>query len=140
MSTFVKVMVAMLLTLPLGAYVAGTLAGAGTDMPTRRAPVVLEVDDTTANRTPSPSPRPAGTRTPDRRTDDQGDDHGDDHGGRRDRDDRDEADDDRDDRDDDIPVVRPTPLGVDDDDDDRDDRDEPGDDRDDRDDDGGDDD
>ncbi len=35
-STFLKVMLGLLLTLPLGAYVAGTLASSRTDMPAPR--------------------------------------------------------------------------------------------------------
>ena len=52
-----KVMVALLLTLPLGAYITGTLAASQTDMPPTRVPVVLE-------GSPSESVLPTPSRTP----------------------------------------------------------------------------
>ncbi|MGH3364236.1 MAG: hypothetical protein ACRDOW_05860 [Nocardioidaceae bacterium] len=95
MSTFVKVMVALLLTLPLGAYITGTLAASQTDMPPTRVPVVLEGHPSeSALPTPSRTPRPSPTSGPTRNRDDRGDDVDDD---------------------DDVRVIRPTPREVDDD-------------------------
>jgi hypothetical protein len=100
-STFLKVALAMLLTLPLGAYITGTLVASQTDMPQERAPVVID-SRPTESPTATPTP-PAPSRSPD------------DNGG-----DRKDRDDDRDDDsghggDDDVRVVRPTPRDVDDD-------------------------
>jgi len=90
-STFVKVMVALLLTLPLGAYVTGTLVASRVDAPVTRVPVVLD------SGAPTGTPGP-----PDARPSTGPDDNG-------------RGDDDRWDDDDDVRVVRPTPHDVDDD-------------------------
>ena len=94
MSTFLKVALGLLLTLPLGAYITGTLVASQADMPQDRAPVVV---DSPPSETPptTPAPPPSPTRSP---GDDRGDDHDDDH-----------------DDDDDVRVIRPTPREVDDD-------------------------
>jgi len=95
-STFLKVMVALLLTLPLGAYITGTLVASQTDMPPTRVPVVLEGSPSeSVLPTPSRTPRPSPTSDPTRNRDDRGDDDDDD--------------------DDDVRVIRPTPREVDDD-------------------------
>ena len=100
MSTFLKVALALLLTLPLGAYITGTLVASQTDMPQERAPVVIDSRPTESPTVTPTSPEPS--RSPD------------DKGG-----DREDRDDDRDDDsghggDDDARVVRPTPRDVDD--------------------------
>jgi hypothetical protein len=114
-STFLKVMVAMLLTLPLGAYITGTLVASQAEMPSERAPVVIEdapSPTVTVTATPSPSPDSGKGRKNQDRDDDDDDD------------DRDDWDDD-DDSDDRVRVIRPTPRDVDDDNDDsRDDHDD----------------
>ena len=100
-----KVLVGLLVTLPVGAYVAGTLVASQADMPAQRAPVVITDQpsparsagpDPRSGQSSSPSPRPSATRSDDDRDDDRGDDHGGD-------------------RDDDLEEVRPTPRDVDDD-------------------------
>lgn len=99
MSTFFKVALGLLLTLPLGAYIAGTLAASQADMPDQRPAVVIsQTTSGTAGPSetarPSPRPKPSPTASPD-----------------------DSDDDSRDDSDDDgVRVVRPTPREVDDDD------------------------
>lgn len=127
-STFLKVAIGLLLTLPLGAYIAGTLVASQATMPERR-PAVVITQSASETASTTPTPRPSPSRTPDGRDDD-----------RRGRDD--DIDDRDDDGDDDVQVVRPTPREVDDDRDDHDDSDDHDDtdDRDDRDDDSGDDD
>lgn len=97
MSTFLKVALGLLLTLPLGAYITGTLVASQTDMPQERAPVVI---DSRPTESPTASPTPP---EPSRSPDDKG-------GDRKDRDD-----DSGHDGDDDVRVVRPTPREVDDD-------------------------
>ena len=99
MSTFLKVALGLLLTLPLGAYITGTLVASQTDMPQERAPVVID-SRPTESPTATPAP-PEPSRSPDDKGDDRDDDRDDDsgHGG-----------------DDDVRVVRPTPRDVDDDD------------------------
>jgi hypothetical protein len=101
---FLKVAMGLLLTLPLGAYIAGTLVASQVDMPQERPAVVIDsrssgISTPTPTSTPTPSPRPDPTRSPD---DDNGgdDDHGGNsgHGGG-----------------DDVRVVRPTPRDVDED-------------------------
>lgn len=67
--TFWKVLAVLVLTLPVGAYVAGTLVASQQDAPTRRSPIVLtEVNASpgSGNATPSPSPtaKPSGGPTP----------------------------------------------------------------------------
>ena len=101
MSTFWKIMIGLMVTLPVGAYVAGNLAGAMADGPAPHGPIVIR----DARTTPLPDPsQPAGGPTtpahPDSRND--GDDDSDGDG------------------DDDIEVVRPQPDDVDDVDDDAD--------------------
>lgn len=107
MGTFVKVMAALLLTLPLGAYIAGTLVSSQVDMPAERVPVVVSgspmPEPTTdpaaplsGTQTKTPRPSPSATSSPD---DDDRSGHG--RGG-------------DDDDDDDVRVVRPTPRDLDD--------------------------
>lgn len=117
MSTFFKVALGLLLTLPLGAYIAGTLVASQADMPDQRPAVVIsQATSGTAGPSetarPSARPKPSPTASPDDSDDDS-------------RDDSDDSDDD------DVRVVRPTPREVDDDDhrdDDADDSDDGGDD------------
>jgi uncharacterized membrane protein YgcG len=66
MSAIWKVLVGLVLTLPVGAYVAGTLVSSQANVPDRRAPVVI-------SGTPTPGAAPSADQSP-------GDDHGDDHG------------------------------------------------------------
>ena len=102
MSTFLKVALALLLTLPLGAYITGTLVASQTDMPQERAPVVID-SRPTVSPTVTPTP-PEPSRSPD----DKG-------GESEDRDDdRDDDDNSGNGGDDDVRVVRPTPRDVDD--------------------------
>lgn len=89
MSTFLKVAIGLLLTLPLCAYIAGTLVASQADMPGARPAVVISGTPSDA-ATPRPSPAPSPTRSPD--------DHDDDHD---------------DDDDDPVRVLRPTPRDVD---------------------------
>ena len=103
MSLFWKGLVVLLLTLPVGAYVAGSLAGPRVELPDQRPPVLVDDPDPVASSgsgRPSESPR-GGNR-----------------GGQDDDEDRDGRDDDRrdDDDDDDVRVVRPDPDDLDDDD------------------------
>jgi len=110
-STFLKVTLALLLTLPLGAYIAGTLVASQTDMPPTRVPVVLEGSPSeSVLPTPSRTPRPSPSSDPTRNRDDPGDD---DHDSRGDDDGRKDGD-----GDDEVRVIRPTPRDVDDPDDD----------------------
>lgn len=101
-STFLKVALGLLLTLPLGAYIAGTLVASQASMPAERRPVVIEA---TTSDTPSATPSRSPSRTPEPTPDDHGGERGDDHGGG--------------DDDESVHVVRPTPREVDDDHDDR---------------------
>ena len=66
MSAVWKVLVGLVLTLPVGAYVAGTLVSSQANVPDRRAPVVISDN-------PSPGAAPSADQSP-------GDDHADDHG------------------------------------------------------------
>lgn len=100
-STFLKVAIGLLLTLPLGAYIAGTLVASQASMPAERRPVVIEA---TTSDTPSATPSRSPSRTPEPTPDDHGGERSDDHGG---------GDDEH------VDVVRPTPREVDDDHDDR---------------------
>lgn len=107
MSRFVKVVLAALLTVPLGAYVAGTLVASQAEMPTRRVPVVLQGTSSSAGVTPAGTPRTSPSSRPTH-----------DPGGRRGN--HDDSDDRRDDGerkadDDAVVVVRPTPHDVGDD-------------------------
>ena len=122
MSWFWKGLVVLLLALPVGAYVTGSLAGAPADLPDRLEPVVVQdpsSGDTAPEPSPSEGPRDGGA------TGDREDADRDDRDGRDEGDDRDE-----------VEVVRPDPDDLDDDsdddgrdlDDDENDRDHPGDD------------
>lgn len=114
MSTVWKVIAALLLTLPVGAYVAGTLVASQADVPIERAPIVIR-DSATGSAGPSTpaetmSPRPTARPTdkendgPDGKGDDDDDSSGPGGGD--------------DDGDDDVRVVRPSPDDIEDDDDD----------------------
>lgn len=98
----------LLLTLPVGAYVAGSVLAGQEPLPDRRAPVV--VDDPTGPATGSPA-GPGRTESPG--TDDDRDvgDDGSDNRGRGEGEDR-QA------RDDDVDIIRPEPEDIDDDGDD----------------------
>lgn len=105
-STFFKVALGLLLTVPLGAYIAGTLVASQADMPDQRPAVVISQttsgtagpsETTSPSPTRSARPKPSPTAT---------------------HDDSDDSDDD------DVRVVRPTPREVDDDDDRDDDSDD----------------
>jgi hypothetical protein len=130
MSWFWKGLVVLLLALPVGAYVTGSLAGAPAGLPDRREPVVVQ--DPTADDT-APKPSRPGPGTADDRDDDRDDDRGDNSGKGKGGGGRDDGDD--------VEVVRPDPDDLDDEsdddgrdhdgDDNRDDRDDRDDDRDD---------
>lgn len=100
MSPFLKVMVALLLTLPLGGYVAGTLASSPADAPPAPVPVVLEGNPSHGAETAPGDPQPSASSSPGQERGDgdpgrdDGDDDGDDDGG--------------------VRVIRPTPHDVDD--------------------------
>ena len=95
MSTLVKILVTLGLVLPMGAFVAGSLAASSADEPAPRETIVIRDSPTRTaspdgDRTPSPSPgHDAG--------DDHGGDRGDDHSG-----------------DDDVIVIVPSPDDLDD--------------------------
>jgi hypothetical protein len=100
----VKALVVALLTLPVIAYVTGSMVAARSDLPAQREPVVIgDMMDVEPQQTIATEP---GRR-----------------GGQDDPDDRDDDADDADDADDDdsVSVVRPQPREIDDDADDRDD-------------------
>jgi len=103
MGLVVKALVVALLTLPVMAYVTGSMVGARSDLPAQRDPVVIgdrmDVEPQQTIRS-EPSRRPG----PDDRDDDPDD-----------TDDGDDPDDDS------VSVVRPQPREIDDDSDDRDD-------------------
>jgi len=111
MGLVVKALVLALLTLPVMAYVTGSMVGARSDLPAQREPVVIgdrmDVEPQQTIET-EPARRP-GQDDPDDDPDDDSDDRGDD------RDDGDDPDDDS------VSVVRPQPREIDDDADDRDD-------------------
>ena len=126
MATFWKGLVVVLLTLPVGAYVTGSLVGSQADLPDRRAPVVIDDPQTTP---PSPTSKSTGrpdssdqpTATPDGPpsssspggSSNDSDDGGKDDGG----------------KDDEVQVIRPEPDDLDGDLDDRDGDDDSEDDR-----------
>ena len=102
MGLVVKALVLALLTLPVMAYVTGSMVGARSELPAQRDPVVIgdRMDVAPQQTIKSEPPR------------------------RGDQDDRDDGQDDRDDDGDDtddVSVVRPQPREIDDDADDRDD-------------------
>ena len=100
MGLVVKALVLALLTLPVMAYVTGSMVGARSELPAQREPVVIgdRMDVAPQQTIESEPPR------------------------RGDPDDSDDRDDDGDDTDDDsVSVVRPQPREIDDDADDRDD-------------------
>src|SRR5690606_35426616 len=107
-SVFLKVAIGLLLTLPLGAYIAGTLVASQASMPEERAPIVVQStpSSSTTTTTPSRTPRPSAKPTQGR-TSPAPDDRGPDDSGHDDSDDRDDSDD--------VKVVRPSPREVDDD-------------------------
>jgi hypothetical protein len=97
----VKALVVALLTLPVVAYVTGSLAGARSELPTHREPVLI------GERTqvePQQTIRPEPTRRPDPEVSTDADDRG----GSDDRGSDDPADDDT------VSVVRPQPRDIDD--------------------------
>lgn len=107
MGLVVKALVVALLTLPVMAYVTGSMVGARSDLPAQRAPVVIgdpmDVEPQQTIETEPARPRP--------------DDRDDDPDDAEDRDGPDDGDPD----DDSVSVVRPQPRDIDDDADDRDD-------------------
>lgn len=113
MSWFWKAFVVMLLALPVGAYVTGSLAGSQADLPDRLTPVVVEDPQPSAPSTPDPTPGTSPRATP-------GGDGDDDRRGEGRRGDDGRGDDGDDDE---VQVIRPEPddVGDDDRDDGRDD-------------------
>jgi len=108
MGTFAKVLIALVIALPMAAYVAGSLVASSSEQPTRREPVIVRDAPEPDTGTGSPTSDPS--RPPDDDPDDDPDDEQDDDDG--------EQDDDR------IRKVTPAPTRVGDDDDDRDDTDD----------------
>lgn len=111
MSTLLKILLPLAVLLPLGGFIAGSLATIADDEPPARAPIVLRDDETSAPTTPT-----APSRAPSERpTEGRGDSDNTDDGDRR-----------EDDGEDHEPVVTPGPVENDDDheDDDGDDRDD----------------
>ena len=108
MSAFWKVMVGLLLTLPVAAYVTGTLVASQADLPDRRSPVVIS-DSPSQGATPSQDPTGIATEQPEKKppkSTARPTQNGDDGDGRRAQDeDGDE-----------VRIVRPTPREVGDDD------------------------
>jgi hypothetical protein len=102
----VKALVVALLTLPVVAYVTGSLVGARSELPAQREPVLI---GERVQVEPRQTIRPEPTRRPDPESPADADDSGD-------RGDSDDPDDD-----DSVSVVRPQPRDIDDDADDRDD-------------------
>jgi hypothetical protein len=106
MGLVVKALVVALLTLPVIAYVTGSMVDARSDLPAQREPVVIgdrmDVEPQQTIETEPARPRPDDSDGPDDSTDGPDDDG-------------DDADDD------DVSVVRPQPRDIDDDADDRDD-------------------
>ena len=102
---FWRTLIVCLVTLPVGAYVAGTLAASQAEAPAQRTPIV--VSDQEASGTAAPSSDPTRPPAPSTSTDDVVGERDGDSG-------RDEDDDD----DDDVDSVNPTPDDIDDDDDD----------------------
>jgi hypothetical protein len=108
MALFWKALVVLLLTLPVGAYVAGGLAGPRAELPDRRPPVLVD-DPAPVASSGSGTPSQGSSESP--RDDGQVGRDGDEG-----RDGR--GDDEDDDDDDDVRVVRPDPDDLDDEDDD----------------------
>ena len=121
MGPVTKLLLVLALVVPIGAYVAGSLAATGRDEPADRGPVILR---------DAPTTPPSETAGPSRNRDGANREGQDDRDDRDDRDGRDGGDDRNDDRDDDARVVKPqpTPVGEDDGDGDGDDDDGPDDD------------
>ncbi|HEU5036534.1 MAG TPA: hypothetical protein VFT70_06005 [Nocardioides sp.] len=92
MSKLWKVLVTVALVVPMGAYVAGSLAASASDDPAPRHPITIRDPGSTPSRSPSPSSSSSSSPTDgpevimpgyDDLDDDHGrDGHGDDHGGR----------------------------------------------------------
>ena len=89
MKTLVKTLIALGLVLPLGAYVAGSLAAVGADDPRPHDTIVIR-DSPTRSASPDLRPSPSARSTPDDHGEpevvtpsvhDLGDDHGGDRGG-----------------------------------------------------------
>lgn len=108
-SIFLKVAVGLLLTLPLGAYVAGTLVASQASMPEERAPIGVESSPSSSTTATRPSPS---VPTPDDR---RPDDRNSSHGGSGD----DDSDGSGHDDPDDVEVVRPSPHEIEDEREDR---------------------
>lgn len=105
-NTLLKVLLGLLLVLPLGAYITGTLVASQADVPTHRDPVV--VDGTLSGTGSDPAATPSGAgMSPSASPSPRGDDDPDDP------DDPDDSDD-SDDSDDEVRVIRPTPHEVED--------------------------
>jgi hypothetical protein len=67
MGSFWKVMVALMLTVPMAAYIMGTLMASQAEMPSRRTPIVItesQSGSTSASSSPRPSNGPAQTSRP----------------------------------------------------------------------------
>ncbi len=65
MSLFWRLLVVALLTVPVGAYVAGSLAAARTDLPAERPPILIDEGFLTEPATTiSPNPRPDRSPSP----------------------------------------------------------------------------
>ncbi|WP_460822293.1 hypothetical protein [Nocardioides ungokensis] len=89
MNALVKTLIALGLVLPLGAYVAGSLAAVGADDPRPHDTIVIR-DSPTRSASPDVRPSPSARSTPDDHgrpevvtpsVHDLGDDHGGDRGG-----------------------------------------------------------
>ncbi len=112
MGTFWKVMAGLLLTLPLAAYITGTLVVSEADMPTERTPIVIS-EAPSLSPEPGSSARPSDGPSASKTKRPAGPDGDDDSGGG--DDDRPGDDSDGGDDDDGIKIVRPTPNDLDDD-------------------------
>jgi hypothetical protein len=86
MRTVWKVLLGLAVVLPLGAYVAGSLAASAADDPAPRTPIELRDPGPGRTTPPAPSHTPSASDEPEVITpsyDDLDDDHDDDHGGDR---------------------------------------------------------
>lgn len=86
MSTVWKALLGLALVVPLGAYVAGSLAASASDDPAPRHSITIRESDSTRSASPTPTTTPAPTRSTEPEVivpgyDDLDDDHGGEDGG-----------------------------------------------------------
>lgn len=64
MSTFWKVMIGLVLTLPVGGYITGTLVSSQADLPRERTPIVISDAPSSTAPSSTPSAKPGPTNRP----------------------------------------------------------------------------